>query len=356
MKRISLASILANALEQTRELPLESIHLRMLTHSRISWNVAGVTHIRDVSFFAGFPFLFPSILAYHEVMRALLLSMVLAAGLFADETPIPVVGQPTPFFGAAGRGVTASARVEPTSLIRDESCVLTLTISKLLNAASLRRPAFEELGDFSNDFQAENLPDDAAPPGQRMFRYRLRPRREGNLEIPVIAFPYYDPSIPQPEETPGLPFRKARTESIPITVTKPAGPPAIPPAPLDIPSFAENLDDPPPPWPTPGKTYLVLGLIQLFFAGLLFLLWRSGWRSRRRESGRLVRQLEGARSLEELAQAARQCRPSASVNEEAWARWFARLDEERYAPGVSTAIEELRAAAVKLTRTEEAQS
>ncbi|HKB05214.1 MAG TPA: hypothetical protein VKD90_23520 [Gemmataceae bacterium] len=169
---------------------------------------------------------------------ALALPLLLAAAA-VGEVRIPAIGQPSPFYGAAGKGVTVTANAEPTELTADDFVTYTLRVSKLDNAADVQRPDLNEIEPFRTDFQIEDEKTaEVEPAGTRIFRYRLRPRRADVVAIPVFTLPYYDPSQPQPADNPGFPFRRARTQPIPLRVRKPAGPPPLPPVPLDVPDFA----------------------------------------------------------------------------------------------------------------------
>lgn len=166
------------------------------------------------------------------------LAALLAASGVGAAVDIPVVGQPSPFYGAAGRGVKVEATAQPTELTLDGVITFTIRVRNLDNAGDVRRPDLSELDAF-RDFQVE---DDPAPesesPGTRVFRYLLRPRQATVTTIPAIVFPYYDPSVAQPPDRPDLPFRKARTDPITIRVRKESAPPATP-IPLDVPAFAD---------------------------------------------------------------------------------------------------------------------
>jgi hypothetical protein len=150
---------------------------------------------------------------------------------------IPTVGQPSPFYGAAGKGVKIEVAVEPVELSLDDTLTYILRVRNLDNPADVRRPDLGEIDAF-RDFQVE---DDAEPvtepAGTRVFRYRLRPRKASITAVPGFVFPYYDPGIAQPADQPELPFRKARAEPVPIHIRKPApGPVEV--VPLDVPDFA----------------------------------------------------------------------------------------------------------------------
>jgi len=295
-------------------------------------------------------------------MRAIILTLMLTGAVFAEDVSIPVVGQPSPFFGAAGRGVIATASVEPTQFTRDESCILSLKIAKVINPTEVKRPAFEDLGEFAKDFQAENLPEGPAKDGERVFRYRLRPRKIEVTEIPVIVFPYYDPNVPQPPDMPGLPFRKARTDSIPIKITKPAAPPAIPVTPLVIPAFAEKSEVPAEHWQTPQKALWAIYGIQISGVLIVIALWRFGPSRHERRSHRLrrlttrtVRQLEqNDLTLDQLSRVMRDYQrglpADTAITEEQWNTLWSRIDESRFAPANLSSVESIRVEALRLVR------
>jgi hypothetical protein len=170
---------------------------------------------------------------------ALAAVLLLVPGATA-EVRIPAIGQPTPFYGAAGTGVTVTASARPTELTVDDFLVYTLRIAKLANAADVQRPDLTEIDAFRTAFQIEDeKTGESEPDGTRIFRYRLRPRRADVAAVPAFTLPYYDPSQPQPADNPAFPFRKARTPPIPLHITKAAAPPPLPPVPLDVPEFAE---------------------------------------------------------------------------------------------------------------------
>lgn len=296
-------------------------------------------------------------------MRAILLLLTFAGWALADGVTIPVVGQPDKhFYGAAGRGVTLTATVEPAAFSRNESCILTLRVTKLLNAPALRQPKLDEIEAFQRDFQVDELPDGPAKANERVFRYRLRPRSTDVTEIPEITYRYFDPNVIS--DVPAQRFRTTRSEAIPITVTKPADPPVLPPVPLDIPAFAESLDDTPAPWATPGTVLQVLGLMFVLFGlAAAWLRWRDedseGFqrRQRNRLARRTLRLLGRERlPLDELMRVMRdyhKARSGTSSRADEWTAFLARVDEFRFAPGGSRSVNDLRMAALDLVRRRE---
>ena len=169
------------------------------------------------------------------------LPLLLIAPAVRAEVAIPVVGRPTPFYDAAGRNVTVEATGSPTDLTLDDTITFTITVRNLLNPAEVQRPDLSQFEAFRRGFQIDDEPGDSTGPADtRVFRYRLRPRGTGITEIPKVVFPYYDPDRPQPPDRPSLPFRKAETTPIPITVRK-VSPPPLEPVPVTVPEFAASL-------------------------------------------------------------------------------------------------------------------
>ena len=68
---------------------------------------------------------------------ALALAVLLLPAATA-EVRIPAIGQPSPFYGAAGKGVTVTASADPKELTVDDFLVYTLRVSKLDNADLFR--------------------------------------------------------------------------------------------------------------------------------------------------------------------------------------------------------------------------
>ena len=124
----------------------------------------------------------------------IVLAMLLCLRPVSAEVMIPVVGQPSPFYGAAGKGVKVQRQAEPVELTIDDTILFTLRVTKLENPADVRRPDLAEIDAFRRDFQVEDVPAATGEPdGTRIFNYHLRPRRASVTQIPSLTFPYYDP-------------------------------------------------------------------------------------------------------------------------------------------------------------------
>jgi hypothetical protein len=199
------------------------------------------------------------------------------------DVSIPVVGQPSPFYGAAGKDVKVETSASPIELTIDDSIIFTIRVSKLLNSADVVRPDLTAIDEFRHEFQIQDEATiEPEPNGTRIFRYRLRPRSSTVKSIPGFVFPYYDPNLPQPADRPEFPFRKARTEPIAIGIVK-AAPPPEKIVPLDVPAFAETLAEPTPGMP--GWAWWVIA------AGppLIAVGWCAVWRVMNPVGDRLAR-------------------------------------------------------------------
>ena len=104
-------------------------------------------------------------------------------------------GRPAAYIGAVGR-MTASSRLATTSARMGDPVVLTLRLEAVGNVKLMPRPvitvpwATVALGD-------ERVTVDSTVPqvrGTKEFDWLLTPRRAGQLAIPPLRYPYFDPS------------------------------------------------------------------------------------------------------------------------------------------------------------------
>jgi hypothetical protein len=212
-----------------------------------------------------------------------LLLLLCGAAAAIGEVSIPVVGQPSPFYGAAGSGVKIETIASPVELAIDDWLLFTIRVSKLVNADDVQRPDLSAIDEFRRDFQVDDEPTtEPDPKGTRVFRYRLRPRSAKVKAIPGLVFPYYDPNLPQPTDRPEFPFRKARAEPIAIRIVK-AAPLPEKIIPLEVPAFTEALAE-----PAPGIPKWIWWLIA---AGppLVAIGWCAVWRAMNPVGDRLAR-------------------------------------------------------------------
>jgi hypothetical protein len=216
---------------------------------------------------------------------------LLLAPLAKADVVIPVVGRPSTFYDAAGKDVQIAASAEPTELTLDDTIRLTIRVSNLVNAPDVQRPDLKDIEEFRRDFQIIDEPSQESPAsGTRVFSYRLRPRHVRVATIPILVFPYYDHTLPQPPDMPDFPFRKVRTKPIAIRVRK-AAPPPLPIVPLEVPAFAESLTESSPR--IPEWTWWMIVAAPPVFALLWCVLWQAthplGDRALRRRRSRAAR-------------------------------------------------------------------
>ena len=107
----------------------------------------------------------------------------------------PAAGRPAGYIGAVGQ-LSASARLATTSVRMGDPAVLTLHLEAVGNVKLLPRPVITlpwatiALGD-------ERVTVDSAAAqvrGSKEFDWLLTPRRAGQLVVPPIRYPYFDPS------------------------------------------------------------------------------------------------------------------------------------------------------------------
>jgi hypothetical protein len=101
-------------------------------------------------------------------------------------------------------------------------------------------------------------------------------------EIPRLIFPYYDPKLPQPADMPEFPFRRARSNPIPISVRKET-PPPLPVEPLEVPAFAMALAEP------KSSVPLWLWWVGAFGPPIIAIGWCVTWRAFNPVGDRLAR-------------------------------------------------------------------
>lgn len=126
----------------------------------------------------------------HLPMSLCLLSLLPAADA-------PVIGRPREhFYGAVGERVRIAMRATPTELRVEDAIVLTVTVTGAENPDGIDRPDLRALDEYASQFFIDDLPDEASgATGDRVFRYRLRPKSERARALPPIQFFYYQPKL-----------------------------------------------------------------------------------------------------------------------------------------------------------------
>ncbi|HEX9108960.1 MAG TPA: BatD family protein, partial [Longimicrobiales bacterium] len=109
---------------------------------------------------------------------------------------LPPAGRPLEFAGAVGR-YTASAHVEPTRVATGEATTLTVEVAGNGNIKAIPPPRLPPLSGvqvFSPAEDSDLRPDDETVGGTKRFTWVLVPSHPGQLVIPALELPYFDPA------------------------------------------------------------------------------------------------------------------------------------------------------------------
>lgn len=147
--------------------------------------------------------------------------------LLLDVRPLPTDGRPDDFLGAVGR-FQVEATLDRDVVEDGETLGLRLRVTGDGDLGAFGAPRLDSLAGFDVVGRLERPEADA-----RVLVYELAPRVVGAVEVPAVAFPYFDP-------TGEGAWRVARTAPLPVTVRGTAGqasldglPPLLPFAPVD---------------------------------------------------------------------------------------------------------------------------
>jgi len=168
--------------------------------------------------------------------------LLLILFLFTD-IEIPLVGRPEGFSGAVGEQVEIKLELSSKELRIGESVTLTLRITKLANAKSVKRPDLRQLPDFQNAFQIDDLTDPESKPDERIFVYQLRPRSVEVKQVPMFSFHFYNPRMKSQTNDEKKWFVRRDFDEIDLSVFPASKEPSAP-IPLLIPDFAKELPTP----------------------------------------------------------------------------------------------------------------
>lgn len=172
-----------------------------------------------------------------KIGKALITIVLMAFPAFAQ--PITSVEQlpaldrtKEDFYGAivgAGPRVQVEWLMSSNSVERGGELILTLVVTNAANPSELQRPNLKDRPEFRELFDViENLPE-KPDPKRVEFRYKLRPRNEGTIVLPLPRYRYYVPQLPE-----GRRFQLANAPELKLTVTKPA-PTSIAAVPISAP-------------------------------------------------------------------------------------------------------------------------
>lgn len=138
--------------------------------------------------------------------RMFLLFVLLSSFASAQDEPdandAPAIFQNREhFYNAISTGnLTVTWSATPKEIAADGELSLTLTVANAQNPQRIRRPNLRSIPAFVERFrEIVDVPDEM-PNTVANFRYRLRPRRSGEIEIPGLRFDYFHPNTPEGRE------------------------------------------------------------------------------------------------------------------------------------------------------------
>jgi hypothetical protein len=150
--------------------------------------------------FAGATTIAPASLSYSLPVSTSFFSREESFELRTDSVPLravdpPAAGRPAGFIGAVGR-VRASSRLASTRARMGDPVLLTLHLEAVGNVKLMPRPVISLPGATITLGDERVTVDSSAAEvrGTKEFDWLLTPRRAGQLVVPAIQYPYFDPS------------------------------------------------------------------------------------------------------------------------------------------------------------------
>ena len=123
--------------------------------------------------------------------------------------PPPETNRPDCFIGSVGTRLAARAELDASICKVGDPLTLSLDLTGDISLGNMRPPILGLQPDLTVDFRIydDNVESLSIPSGKR-FRYRVRPLREGTLEVPPIQVAWFD--------TASRTYRMTRTLPIPV--------------------------------------------------------------------------------------------------------------------------------------------
>ena len=240
-----------------------------------------------------------------------LFSSVASAQDESDANDAPAIFQNREhFYNAISTGnLTVTWSATPKEIAADGELLLTLSVANAQNPQRIRKPNLRSIPAFAERFrEIVDVPGEM-PNAVANFRYRLRPRRSGEVEIPGLRFDYFHPNAPEGREV-----NTKYAAAISLNVREAVVP--VPPV-LPRPTAPERFLV----WPgdiSPRFQFGGLGawLGALITITILTVGWVRIWRVRNPDGVRLAnlrRNRAARRALDGLARAERIPEPAALV-------------------------------------------
>jgi hypothetical protein len=122
---------------------------------------------------------------------------------------LPAAGRPPTFLGGVGR-LEVDAEVVPETIRAGQDFEYRIQLLGPGARGSIRPPDLPGVERLAISPELEALPTEAvADPPSRVFRFRLRPTRAGEVVLPPVAIAFFDPKVGRylTKTTPGVPVR-----------------------------------------------------------------------------------------------------------------------------------------------------
>ena len=143
-----------------------------------------------------------------------------AAPVVLNVKQLPTAGQPPDFTGTVGQ-FTIDAAVDRTEITRDDLLTLTVTLAGKGAIELANPPALKSSVDFDVVGQSNKLDKNTSPDaygGKKTFEFLLRPNHEGQLTVPALRYPIFDPASQA--------YQVLETRPIPVVIKPGKGGPA----------------------------------------------------------------------------------------------------------------------------------
>ena len=187
--------------------------------------------------------LFPTVVGAVTIDPASLLVPVNASGATAvlESAPVMVEVRPLPprappeFTGAVGR-FEISAEVDVTAVTVNQPVRFMATVSGNGNIEALPQPAWPEFAGWrviESPVRSDSHVVAGEVTGSRIYELLLVPEQVGEMTIPEIRYPYFDPGLEE--------YVQAATAPIAVSIASADGSPTLPP----IPAVAEADEEGP---------------------------------------------------------------------------------------------------------------
>jgi len=130
-----------------------------------------------------------------------------------EVLPLPEAGRPAGFGGTVARDLNLKARLDPGPYEAGQPVTLTVTLSGYGNPRTFAIPELQigdNFRDYDSDLQSRVSVNENSIHVRKDFTWVLVPQHEGELEIPALEYPWFDPVEAR--------YRVARSGTLPMNV------------------------------------------------------------------------------------------------------------------------------------------